>query len=197
MVLRYCEMSFDARTRVRGGRVRGGLDTPGYSAAARVNRVLSYLRSPIVVLSQQARLMLNDHHDRRYPCPSLHVCISLKPDQPCHNPETHLVRLIILSLTGRWPVTARWKWINQRLSTYAGRLSAVTKGLYVAVQDRSSDFTPMEVLRDYRNADFAALTKHRLLLWALEGLLKCYSWCWAIIDTVRNVHFKAVIIPAG
>ena len=150
------------------------LTPPSCSAVARVNPVLSYLRSLIVVPSQQARLILSDHHDRRHPCLSSRVCISLKPDQPCHNPETHLVRRIILSLTGQWPVTTRLEWVNQRSSTYAGPLSAVTRGLYVAVQDRSSDYTPMEVLRDCRHANSAALTKHRHPLWAHEGLSKYY-----------------------
>ena len=102
-VLRYWKMSFDARKRGR----RDILDTAARCAAAKVNRILSCLRSLTVALSQQARLMLSDHHDRRHPCLSSRVCVSLKPDQPCQHPEARCVRLKIISLTGWLPVAAK------------------------------------------------------------------------------------------
>jgi hypothetical protein len=86
------------------------LDTAGRCAAATVNHVVSCLRSLTVALSQQARLMLSDHHDRRHPCLSSCVCVSLRPDQPCQHPGARLARcdrLKIISLTGRLPVAAK------------------------------------------------------------------------------------------
>jgi hypothetical protein len=54
--------------------------------------------------------MLSDHHDRRHPCLSSRVCVSLRPDQPCQHPGARLarsVRLRIISLTGRLPAAAK------------------------------------------------------------------------------------------
>lgn len=101
-------MSFDAKIEAVGS--VEAIDTDGRCAAARVNRVLSCLRSLPVAPSQQARLMLSDHQDRRHPCPSARVCVSLRPDQPCQHPGARLarcVRLKIPSLTGRFPVAAK------------------------------------------------------------------------------------------
>lgn len=149
------------------------LGTAGCCASA-MHRVQSCLRSLTVVLSQQARLMLSDHHDRRYPCPSSRVCVSLKPDQPCHNPGARLVRLNILSLTGRSPVTAKIEVNRSALVHVRGAaLRGHTKRPHVAMQNRPSDCTPMSMLRDRQHADFAASTAHRHPLWAHEGLSKC------------------------
>lgn len=124
------------------------LDTAGCCAAPKAHRVLSCLRSLTVALSQQARLILSDHHDRRHPCLSSRVCVSLRPDQPCHNPRARLVRLKILTLTGRFPVAPKIVVNRSALVHVRGAsLRGHTRGPHVAVQHRSSDCTPTSVLR--------------------------------------------------
>ena len=104
----------------------GLLDTAGCCAAAKAHRVLSCLRSLTVALSQQARLMRSDHHDRRHPCPSSCVCVSLRPDQPCYKPGACLVRLKSLSLTGPFPVTAKIE-VNRSAPVHVRGASADTQ----------------------------------------------------------------------
>lgn len=148
-------------------------DTAGCCAAAKSRRVLSCLRSFTVALSQQARLMLSDHRDRRQPCPSSRVCVSVRSDQPCHNPGARIVRLNMLSLTGRSPVTAKIEVNRSTLVHVRGaHFRGHTDGPHVAMQNRSSDRTLMSMLRDRQHADSVASTTHRHPLWAPEGLLK-------------------------
>jgi len=155
------------------------LDTAGRCAAAKVNRVLSCLRSLTVALSQQARLMLSDHHDRRHPCLLSRVGVSLRPDQPCQHPGARCVRLKIISLTGRVPVAAKIEVNRPALVHVRQGLSAGTQEGHTSQscswQHTSSDCRPMSMLRKVVGppaADSAASTKHRHPLWALEGLLK-------------------------
>lgn len=173
-------MSFDAKNEAVGS--VEAIDTDGRCAAARVNRVLSCLRSLTVAPSQQARLMLSDHQDRRHPCPSVRVCVSLRPDQPCQHPGARLarcVRLKIPSLTGRFPVAAkievnRSALVHVRGASPPARKRAIRRNL-ASWQYGFSDCRPMSMLWEVAGppaAESAASTKHRHPLWAPEGLLK-------------------------